>query len=57
MLFSLLFCAVCVGINVSNIIWSVRLKVGCTIITLEALITLICLGLFLAQIHIYMSAT
>lgn len=57
MLFSLLFCAVCVGINVSNIIWSVRLKVGCTIITLEALIALICLGFFLAQIHIYMSAT
>lgn len=55
MLFSLLFCAACVGVNVGNIIWASRLKVGGKVIALEVAIALICLGLFLDQVNIYMS--
>lgn len=57
MLFGLLFCAACVGINVGNIVWALRLKAGGKVITLEVVITLICLWLFLAQVNIYMSAS
>jgi len=57
MLFNLWFCAACVGINVGNIVWASRLKAGGKVIALEVAITLICLGLFLAQIHIYMSTS
>ena len=57
MLFSLLFCAVCVGINLGNIFWVSLFKAGWKVILVEVLITLICLGLFLAQIHIYMSTS
>lgn len=56
MLFSLLFCAVCLGINLGNIFWVSLFKAGWKVILVEVLIALICLGLFLTQIHIYMSA-
>lgn len=56
MLFNLWFCAACVvGINVGNIVWALRLKAGGKVIALEVVITLICLGLFITQINIYMS--
>lgn len=55
MLFSLLFCAFCTGINIGNIVWASLFKAGWKVIVLEVLITLICLVLFLAQVNIYMS--
>lgn len=41
MLFSLLFCAVCVGIDLGNIFWVSLFKAGWKVILVEVLIALI----------------
>lgn len=54
-MFNVLFCAVCLGINIGNIFWVSLLKANWKVIILEVVLTTICLLLLVSQVNIYLS--
>jgi len=56
-MFAVLFCAVCLGVNIGNIFWVSLFRSGWKVVLLEVACAAICLLLLVNQVNMYLSAS